>query len=159
VCECCHPSAAVAPNGEILVMFRNSIEGSRDMYVVRSSDRGKTFGTAAKQGSGTWKLNACPMDGGGIAAGVSAWRREKDVYVANGSGGETLLGQGRDPAIAVGEAGPYVLWSSAEGLRLARPDGTQRVLDPKGRYASAASSGTVVAVWERDGAIIFDRLD
>jgi hypothetical protein len=67
ICECCHPSAAIDSEGQVLVMWRNWLAGSRDMYLVRSRD-GLTFSKPEKLGSGTWKLNACPMDGGGLAA-------------------------------------------------------------------------------------------
>jgi len=40
ICECCHPSSAFAPNGELLVMWRNWLDGSRDMYLARSRSTG-----------------------------------------------------------------------------------------------------------------------
>jgi hypothetical protein len=71
--------------GAIHVQWRNALAGSRDMYVATSSDGGKSFGKASKLGSGTWPLNACPMDGGSIAAlgeqFTTVWRREKSVYL------------------------------------------------------------------------------
>src|SRR4051812_16369185 len=66
VCECCKPSVVVKGN-EIYVMFRNWLNGKRDMYIVASSDGGASFGGAQKLGSGSWALNGCPMDGGAIA--------------------------------------------------------------------------------------------
>lgn len=42
VCECCHPSVVVSGNC-VHVMFRNSIDGDRDMYVASSKDDGKSF--------------------------------------------------------------------------------------------------------------------
>ena len=47
-------------------MCRNKLGGSRDLYTLRLRD-GRAAGPAVKQGEGTWKLDACPMDGGGIA--------------------------------------------------------------------------------------------
>src|SRR6516225_6733017 len=38
ICECCHPSVAIDASGEILVMWRNWLGGSRDMYLARSRD-------------------------------------------------------------------------------------------------------------------------
>jgi hypothetical protein len=49
-------------------MFRNAWEGSRDLYLSRSADGGKSFDEGRKLGVGTWKLEACPMDGGVYAA-------------------------------------------------------------------------------------------
>src|SRR5687767_2274105 len=36
VCECCHPSVAYDTKGTLYVMWRNSLAGSRDMYLCRS---------------------------------------------------------------------------------------------------------------------------
>ena len=47
----------------------NSLDGNRDMYLVRSEDGGRTFGPPEKLGAGTWKLAACPMDGGDLVRG------------------------------------------------------------------------------------------
>jgi photosystem II stability/assembly factor-like uncharacterized protein len=55
ICECCHPSSAFASDGELLVMWRNWLDGSRDMYLARSR-AGAVFGPAEKLGIGTWKL-------------------------------------------------------------------------------------------------------
>ena len=38
VCECCHPSVAIDDGGSIAIMFRNNVDGNRDMFVARSSD-------------------------------------------------------------------------------------------------------------------------
>src|SRR5207253_1724526 len=77
ICECCHPSVQVERNGTVQVMWRNWLGGARDMYVTQSTDGGRTFKTAEKIGSGTWLLNACPMDGGSISGPYFLWRREK----------------------------------------------------------------------------------
>ncbi len=66
VCECCHPSVAIGPGGRVAIMFRNNLDGHRDMYVAESKD-GVTFSSARKLGTGSWTLNACPMDGGAVA--------------------------------------------------------------------------------------------
>ncbi len=81
VCECCRPSVEVTGNN-VYVMFRNFLNGNRDFYLTESSDNGKTFGQAQKLGSGSWKLDGCPMDGGGIAINKNktpetVWRRQE----------------------------------------------------------------------------------
>ena len=85
ICECCHPSAAIDADGQIEVMFRNWLGGSRDLYLARSSD-GVTFSQPERLGKGTWQLNACPMDGGGLVISggktFTAWRRAEDVFLA-----------------------------------------------------------------------------
>lgn len=64
-CECCKPNIAVK-DSHIAIMFRNWLNGERDLYCIQSLNGGKTFGEAEKLGTGTWKLDGCPMDGGGI---------------------------------------------------------------------------------------------
>lgn len=65
ICECCHPSVAISEAGELALMFRNNVEGNRDMYVTRSTD-GRMFSPAVKLGTNSWQLDACPMDGGAL---------------------------------------------------------------------------------------------
>ena len=86
-------------------MWRNWLGGSRDFYVASSSDGGATFQAAEKLGRGTWPLNACPMDGGGIISagknGVfTTWRREDRVFTARSGEAEVEIGAGKDPALA-----------------------------------------------------------
>src|SRR5712691_7359437 len=76
VCQCCHPSVAVDGSGRVHVMFRNALEGSRDMYLARSANGGKTFEPAQKVGQGTWKLDACPwMAAASRSTRRAGWRR------------------------------------------------------------------------------------
>src|SRR5215217_5840310 len=65
VFECCKPSV-VMKGSDVYVMFRNWLNGNRDLYLVHSSNGGSTFGHAQKLGSQSWALNGCPMDGGGL---------------------------------------------------------------------------------------------
>jgi len=156
ICECCAPSVAVAPNGEIAAMFRNWLDGARDLYVATSRD-GRAFSPAEKLGGGTWKLNGCPMDGGGIAfapaggAPFTVWRREGTVYQARPSAREEVLGVGRDAAIAATARGPVFAWQTNARLMLLQPGAPTRVLDAAGAapsLATAANGRSVVAVWE-----------
>jgi BNR repeat-like domain len=162
ICECCHPSVAVDAKGQVYVMWRNWTGGSRDFYLARSGD-GKQFGPAEKLGKGTWQLNACPMDGGGLVvdrAGkvFTTWRRQDQVYLAEPGKEEILLGTGKDPAVAMGPNGPYTVWTGA-GLQARIPGKSQPVtLDPKGAFVSLTGGDSVVAAWESDGAIVVQAL-
>lgn len=166
VCECCHPSASADEQGRIFVMFRNSLEGNRDMYLVRSEDGGKTFGRAAKLGSGTWKLNACPMDGGAVLAGpkgapTTVWRREGEVFLTTAANQERRLGPGRQPVIASSLHGPFVAWTEGKALKLLRPGQTgTEILDEEAAYPSmvAMPGGSVALAWEKGGAIAVKTL-
>ncbi|MBX3452513.1 MAG: exo-alpha-sialidase [Planctomycetaceae bacterium] len=160
VCECCHPSILVSDDA-VHVMFRNSLAGNRDMYVATSKDDGKTFATAKKAGQGSWKLNACPMDGGMLAAGpngslVTVWRRNGEVYSAVSTGGrEQLLGRGEQPWIASSSNGPVIVWTtSREGdLLVQSPASNQpQKLAGAARDPMVSSTtngeGPVIACWE-----------
>jgi hypothetical protein len=116
VCECCHPSVIYDDHGGLHVMWRNSLSGIRDMFWASSEDDGKTFKPAVKLGGGSWKLDACPMDGGAMAVGrdgrlAAAWQRDKEVFLtANKSSEERQLGHGLQPWAAANEHGIYAVW-------------------------------------------------
>jgi len=162
ICECCHPSAAFDGSGQILVMWRNWLNGARDMYLAKSRD-GVTFSKPEKLGEGSWKLNACPMDGGGLVVDgekiLSAWRRADQLFLDEPGKPETLMGSGKDVAIAVSKDKVYAIWSSAGGIML-WSGGKETALAKEGAYPSLAglADGGVVAAWEENGAIVTRRL-
>jgi hypothetical protein len=163
ICECCHPSVAIAADGRIAVMFRNQIDGRRDMYVVQSSD-GRTFGAAVKQGTGTWPLEACPMDGGAIAIDGGAihavWRREQTILAttaptsATAAVAETSLGTGRDPVAAADAGRIDAAWTDVAGVVQLRQHGRPPRPLGRGGFASvvARPDRTIVAI-EHQGRI------
>lgn len=157
VCECCHPSVAIGTEGRVAIMFRNSLAGNRDMYMAESND-GVTFTPATKLGTGSWALNACPMDGGAVAFGnegvVSTWRREGEVFLTTGRVPERRLGAGRDPVIAHFQNRQDLAWSASDGVVLLRDGGTGIPLG-RGRFPSivALRDKTVIA-WELEGQVM-----
>jgi len=166
ICQCCHPSALFDSTGALLVMWRNAIGGNRDMYITRSKDGGRTFTEPEKLGAASWAIDACPMDGGGLVQSadgkiMSVWRREKGVYLAPEGGAETLLHEGKNPAIAASADGLYVAWSSPEGVFARVPGHAEPVLlDREGGFVTLTSipKGGVVAAWERKGTVQFHTL-
>ena len=162
ICECCHPSAAIDADGQILVMWRNWLGGARDMYLAKSRD-GVTFGKPTKLGEGSWQLNACPMDGGGLVISgrriVSAWRRGEQVYLDEPGQPERQLGSGKDIAIAVSRDQLYAIWTSAGGI-VAWAAEKSMELTKSGAYPTLTSlaDGGVLAAWEENGAIETRRL-
>lgn len=155
VCECCVPSVTASAKGALAIMWRNSLVGSRDMYWARSNDGGKSFSTAEKLGTGTWQLNACPMDGGGIAlpdngTPITVWRRDKTVYRSSSSDNETRLANGSQPVVVLAHGKPVIAWSADKSVHVMPPQGPAIVLG-EGNYAALAVSpttGAVFAVWE-----------
>lgn len=163
VCECCHPSVAFDRQGSIHVLWRNSLNGARDMYVASSRDGGKAFGEAKKLGRGTWTLKACPMDGGALAplsggALATVWRRKNEVFLTRAMDDEEQsLGAGEQPWLAATPAGPAAVWLTKRGgdLLFKAPGGSAVTLaagasDPV--IAAAPEGRLLVAAWEwQDG--------
>jgi hypothetical protein len=152
ICQCCHPSLAIAPDGTILAMFRNALDGKRDFYLARA--KAGPFGPAQKLGTGSWTLDACPMDGGGIVVDAdghvtTVWRREQTVYLAQPDSPEIKVGDGVNPAVASTPDGPVVAWNAADGLVAASPHHDLLVLDRTGKFAALVpTSNGVVVAWE-----------
>ncbi|MBC8063605.1 MAG: exo-alpha-sialidase [Chlorobia bacterium] len=159
ICECCHPSLAFDFTGKLQILFRNSLDGARDMYLATSTDL-QAFSSAAKVGEGTWLLKACPMDGGMVAFAkpfmLTAWRRENEIYLCGANGKEAFLGKGQQPWIAVGGNRIYVVWQKGRGIM-----GTDLVTDPYRLSESGASpvvtasQKTVIAAWTENGIRAF----
>lgn len=155
VCECCHPSVAVSEQGAVAIMFRNNIDGHRDMFVAESRD-GRTFAPAVKLGTGSWTLAACPMDGGSLslAAGRAAvWRREDAVFLTTADVAERRLGSGRDPAIAVTGSRRDIVWQDGSTLRLLRGGAEPADIGPGAFPALLALSDRTVVAAEEKGAV------
>ncbi len=117
ICECCHPSILADANS-VQILFRNSINGNRDMYVVASTDDGKSWSDAVRLGRDHWQLNACPMDGGMFTQtpnGIQAvFRRAGKVYWSDSQKGtERLLGAGEQPWICSTPRGIAIAWTTA----------------------------------------------
>ncbi|QDV85755.1 sialidase family protein [Planctomycetes bacterium TBK1r] len=161
VCECCHPSVVTDQRGNVHAMWRNLIDGNRDMYIATSEDGCQSFGRAEKLGVASWQLNACPMDGGDIAVDSggelrTVWRHDRSIYSAElGLKQEKFLGRGEQPSIAATSNGYFISWVDRRGgeLLLLRPTSKTPVTiatnasDPV-LAASLSGNGPVVLVWE-----------
>lgn len=165
ICQCCHPSLSIDASGRIFAMWRNALDGSRDLYFTSSTD-GQRFATAQKLGTGTWKLNACPMDGGAFAIDkgkvISAWRRDGDVFLADADGAEKKVGTGKDVALAQGKRGTYLAWTQDAAIQILSPNSAIPTLaGPAGSFANLLPlpDGGVLAAWEANGSIETKRLD
>ncbi len=144
ICECCHPSALYDAQGNLAVLWRNAVRGSRDMWMTLRAKGTESFSSPRKLGEGTWKLDACPMDGGELVAGVdekgfgAVWQRAGEVFWSTGIGPEVSLGAGRQPVAAMVGSEPVFLWQRGNNLLLAR--GTERreptVLEKNSRFPS-----------------------
>ena len=154
VCECCRLSMAAAGK-DVYIQFRNYLGGNRDLYLLHSADGGRTYAPAQKLGTGTWKLNACPMDGGTVALQadgkpLTVWRREGTVYQCQPGQAEQAVTEGRNCTLAVAASGPVLAWEHRGTLHV-RSTGGQSVAVGQGQVPSLAVSGSsAVCVWEQD---------
>jgi hypothetical protein len=157
ICECCHPSVIFTPKGEVIAMWRNWLDGNRDMYRSISTDGGKTFSNGTKLGTGTWPLKGCPMDGGSLAAmdneTAFVWRREQKLFMTKQTAEETLISDsGSHPIVVPGSNGFYFIWQANGNLyRKAQGQADATLLARNGAYASAAwvpDLKTAFVVWE-----------
>lgn len=159
VCECCKPSVAVKGNS-VYVMFRNFMDGNRDLYLIKSADGGKSFGQAKKLGNGSWKLNGCPMDGGGLVIDKSGnpetvWRREGKIYAASPGTAEKEIGEGRGCSMETVNNKNIYAWSENGNVTIMKPSGVKLNLG-KGSLplVKALDNGHVVCVWENEKQIL-----
>ncbi len=162
ICQCCHPSLAPLGNGEFAVMFRNALGGCRDMYLFTM--RNGVASKPSKLGNGSWELNACPMDGGGIAVSngrlVAAWRRADEVYLARAGEPETKIGAGKDVAIAASGARIFAVWTQGGTIQAWGRDQALQ-LTKSGAFANvvALKKGGALAAWEENGEIKTRKLE
>lgn len=160
VCECCRPTVAISGRN-VAVMFRNWIDGARDLYVIQSTNAGATFSQAAKLGQGTWKLDACPMDGGDMTVSttgdvVTAWRRELDIFVARPGQTEARVASGRSPMLATNGKKTALVWQDGRDIRLRSLDSDRVTVVGQGRLPQVAilRDGNTLVAWEADGKVI-----
>lgn len=164
VCECCKPNVAV--NGSnVAIMFRNWLNGSRDLYVARSAKGGKTFTAPQKLGLDTWKLNGCPMDGGGLlvnaANGVeTVWQRKGMVYYCRPGAPEVFVANGRTCGINGDGVNTFITYQTGDTLKVAGLTHKPVQVVGNGAFLQSAvlAGGKLFCVWEQDGVIRFKSI-
>jgi hypothetical protein len=159
VCECCKPSVAMKGQ-QVVIMFRNNLNGSRDLFLVQSKDGGVTFGEARKLGEGTWKLNGCPMDGGSLMiennnAIRTVWQREGNVYTCEPGKKEIFVNDGRQCVIAGLNGNYYIAFISKGKVYGRKPGGETLELGPAQAYPriEVIDNSTALCVWEYENKI------
>jgi hypothetical protein len=164
VCECCKPSVVIKGNN-VYVMFRNWLKGSRDLYVIQSSNGGKTFGQAQKLGNGSWKLNGCPMDGGGLAVDKNGemqtvWRREGKVYSSVPGKPEKMIGEGKGCTVETVNGKNVYAWAENGDIVIKMPQGQRKVLG-KGSLPvlEAVNNEEVICVWQNENQIHAENVE
>jgi hypothetical protein len=168
ICPCCVPNVAISSKGKVAVTWRNSLDGSRDLHVA-TRDGDEPYSPAIKLGTGTWKLEGCPMDGGGLAFSpggnwLAVWRREKAVFASFAESQEIpLTPNGMQPVGAYIGDTPVLFWETGDMLMMKRGDAPPADFSKGGKFASAASGeDAACVVWEGTTAegktLLFERL-
>lgn len=158
VCECCKPSVAVKGN-DVYVMFRNWLDGNRDLYLIQSSDGGNTFGQAQKLGKGSWALNGCPMDGGRVVIDKNGnpetvWNRKGEIYACAPGKEEINIGKGRSCTMESVNGKNVYAWVEDGNVIVMKPQGMKKNLG-KGQLPvlKAINNEHILCVWENDKQI------
>lgn len=164
VCECCKPSVAVKGN-RVNIMFRNWLQGNRDLYLVQSLDGGNSFGQAQKLGVGSWALKGCPMDGGAVVIDKNGnpqtvWNRNGTIYACEPGKEEKALGKGRSCTMESLNGKNVYAWVEKGEVVVLKPQGIKTTLG-KGQLPvlKAIDNDQVLCVWEQDKQIHSRLLD
>jgi hypothetical protein len=161
-CGCCGMRAYAGEDGTLYLMYRAATRGvDRDMYLVTSKDRGKSF---TAELIAPWKLEACPMSTtsfGGAGIVKTAWETNNQVYYTDAGGalttdsarrGAVASAPGRatrrkHPSIAVNSRGETLLawtertdWEKGGGVAWA-------VFDRSGQPTAERGTAEGVPVW------------
>jgi hypothetical protein len=164
VCECCKPNVAV--NGtEVVIMFRNWLMGSRDLYVAKSMNSGRDFGPAQKLGIDTWKMSACTMDGGGILIGNkgaihTTWQRKGDIYYAQPGQPETFIAKGRTCDISGPDDNLVLTYQNNDTVKMVSLKTKKITAIDKGAFLQTAvlAGNKTLCVWEQGSILKFKVL-
>ena len=158
VCECCKPSIVVWKN-KVAVMFRNWLDGNRDLYLAQSNDGGNSFDTAQKLGTGSWKLDGCPMDGGNIAVDnngkiQTVWRRNSSVYFDMPGSAEKQLGEGKNCTLETVNNKNVYAWTENDNVVIIKPGGTKKIAGEGSMpVLKAIDNNHIICLWENSKQI------
>lgn len=167
VCECCKPSIDVK-GAKVAVMYRNWLQGSRDLYLMTSDNMGISFNSAKKLGLGTWKLNGCPMDGGSVnidAAGMihTVWQRAGNIYYCRPNESEIMVSKGRGCSITADKtSNKYPLISLQDGgsVKLASLQNQSEIIVGSGGYLKSIrlDNEQILCFWEQDKTVRYKKV-
>jgi hypothetical protein len=124
------------------------------LYLIQSPDNGNTFGQAQKLGNGSWALNGCPMDGGGIVIDNSGkaqtvWNRREMIYTSEAGKEERELGKGKNCTIESVNGKNVYAWVEDGDIIVLNPGRMRKNLG-KGQLPviKATNNEHILCVWE-----------
>jgi hypothetical protein len=172
-CGCCGMRAFVDVQGRVHLLYRAARENvNRDMYLLTSNDRGKSFSGMLLD---KWNLNICPMSSAALANGpdggdglLAAWETQGQVFFASidlnkraqvapisPSG---ITGKQKHPVIATNGSGEALfVWTEGTGWKKGGSLAWQKY-DTGGKPTSEKGEAPGIPVWsfaavvaEKDG--------
>jgi hypothetical protein len=123
ICECCKTSITFDKRtNTVYVMWRNQLNGYRDMFITALDENLEKKAQPSKLGKGTWKLDGCPMDGGNLTIDsngkvLTAWMREGKVYASEPGKEEVFVDAGRNPVVGSNQVGNIILWNTKSEIK------------------------------------------
>jgi hypothetical protein len=140
-------------------MFRNWLNGKRDLYLIRSMDSGATFGQAEKLGFGSWALKGCPMDGGSIVLDDSGnpktvWNRQGTIYACDPGKEESVIGKGRNCTLETVHGSEVFAWVENKNIVIGGLKGKKQLLG-QGQVPviKSIANNKIICVWEMERQI------
>lgn len=165
-CGCCGMKLFAGPQGDVLGLYRSATASvHRDIYLLNSSDRGRSFqGTLLQK----WEINACPMSSMDLAANAgvvaAAWETGGQVFWTHVSEPEGRAGQiipapghgknRKHPRLAVNNRGEVLLvWTEGTGWQKGGSFAWQ-VFDRSGRPVSELGQAPGIPAWSFAAAAV-----
>lgn len=156
VCECCKPSVIVKGNN-VYVMFRNWLNGNRDLYLIQSNNGGLTFNEAQKLGNGSWALNGCPMDGGGLVVQDNSvqtvWNRKGKIYACEAGRPEKEIGEGKGCTLEIVNGKTVYAWTEKGEVVCLLPKIKKVIGKGKSPIIKAIGKELIMCIWENENEI------
>jgi hypothetical protein len=127
--------------------------------LIQSSNGGASFGQAKKLGTGSWKLNACPMDGGALSISQQSevqtvWRRQNKIFAATPGMPEHEIGEGRGCAIETVDNKNMYAWANNGKIVFSEPGEQKRVLGNGSQpVLKMLDNEHIICVWENEKQI------
>lgn len=140
-------------------MFRNWVNGNRDLYLIQSPDGGNTFGQAQKLGKESWKLDGCPMDGGSIVINdngnvETVWKRKDNIYACEPGKPEHEIGEGRNCTVETANGKNIYAWTEKGEVVILKPQGVKKKLGEGSLpIIKSLDNEHIICVWENEKQI------
>jgi len=163
-CGCCQTRILATSSTRLALLYRSATNGtSRDIYVLSSSDNGRSFAGSRVQ---PWSINACPMTSMSLATAggrvLAAWETAGQVYWgvvdANGAVSAPAAAPGAGEArkhprlAAASKSESMLVWTERTGWARGGSIAWQ-VFDGTGRPSGPIGSAPSLPVWSFASAV------